>query len=284
FVNQLKPGYILSTRHKLANDFVNEEVANVNVKTDLEIRRQNHMTLDNPSVITNREVNELLRVRNFFADVEILCDILKPIKEAVISLQANNTNLRFDDFSDYEGYLLSYFLHPLYSGKRFENKEFKNITGIAGKFAKNFGYGFDSINELLFQILENLAKIHTYYVTNAKKEFNYYGKDLSGKEVTSKCILSTMNLGEGFEDENDFLTDYDEYENTNSDDDDLNIELDDNVTTLKIEEIIDLNDSIFNIDQNNDNINENQEVSRNESTEYNVEELVSRFLTDYDNM
>ncbi|CAJ0756119.1 20622_t:CDS:2, partial [Entrophospora sp. SA101] len=208
----------------------------------------------NPSVITNREVNELLRVRNFFADVEILCDILKPIKEAVISLQASNTNLRFDDFSDYEGYLLSYFLHPLYSGKRFENKEFKNITGIAGKFAKNFGYGFDSINELLFQI-----------------------------QVTSKCILSTMNLGEGFEDENDFLTDYDEYENTNSDDDDLNIELDDNVTTLKIEEIIDLNDSIFNIDQNNDNINENQEVSRNESTEYNVEELVSRFLTDYDN-
>ncbi|CAJ0834635.1 254_t:CDS:2, partial [Entrophospora sp. SA101] len=195
--------------------------------------------LNNPSVITNREVNELLRVRNFFADVEILCDILKPIKEAVISLQANNTNLRFDDFSDYEGYLLSYFLHPLYSGKRFENKEFKNITGIAGKFAKNFGYGFDSINELLFQIR--------------------------------------------FEDENDFLTDYDEYENTNSDDDDLNIELDDNVTTLKIEEIIDLNDSIFNIDQNNDNINENQEVSRNESTEYNVEELVSRFLTDYDN-
>nr|CAG8655174.1 4411_t:CDS:2 [Entrophospora candida] len=87
-----------------------------------------------------------------------------------------------------------------------------------------------------------------------KKEFNYYGKDLSEKEVTSKCILSSMNLGEGFEDENDFLTDYDEYENTDLDDDDLNIELDDN------------------------------EVSRNESTEYNVEKLVGQFLTDYDNM
>ncbi|CAJ0840838.1 9596_t:CDS:2, partial [Entrophospora sp. SA101] len=119
---------------------------------------------DNPSVITNREVNELLQVRNFFADVEILCDILKLIKEAVISLQANNANLaecfiniccigstfkklsfgnnldlknyyyniynkRFNDFGDYEGYLLR------------KGWQFKNITGIAGKFAKNFGYG-----------------------------------------------------------------------------------------------------------------------------------------------
>ncbi|CAJ0763176.1 5870_t:CDS:1, partial [Entrophospora sp. SA101] len=42
----------------------------------------------------------------------------------------------------------------------------------------------------------------------------------------------------------------------------------------------DLSDPIFNIDQNNDNINENQEVSRNESTECDVEELVSQFLTD----
>jgi hypothetical protein len=139
-------------------------------------------------------------------------------------------------------------------------------------------------SRLATKTVENLAKIHTYYVTNAKKEFNYYGKDLSEKEVTSKCILSTMNLGEGFGDENDFLTDYDEYENINSDDDDLNIELDDDATTLKIEEIVDLGDPIFNIDQNNDNINENQEVSRNESTEYDVEELVSQFLIDCDDM
>ena len=53
--------------------------------------------------------------------------------------------------------------------------------------------------------------------------------------------------------------------------------------TLKIEEMVDLGDSTFNIDQNN-NINENQEVSRNESTEYDVEELVSRFSIDCDDM
>ena len=54
--------------------------------------------------------------------------------------------------------------------------------------------------------------------------------------------------------------------------------------TLKIEEIVDLGDPIFNIDQNNDNINENQEASRNESTEYDAEELVSQFLIDCDDM
>ncbi|CAJ0763205.1 9527_t:CDS:2, partial [Entrophospora sp. SA101] len=248
---------------KIARQIINQKYPNI-----LNLRCITHSInlmikdiVDKPKNFKWEEVNELLRVRNFFADVEILCDILKPIKEAVISLQANNTNLRFDDFSDYEGYLLSYFLHPLYSGKRFENKEFKNITGIAGKFAKNFGYGFDSINELLFQI----RKYKMNEIRYENMQYTPYDTSIS------------------FEDENDFLTDYDEYENTNSDDDDLNIELDDNVTTLKIEEIIDLNDSIFNIDQNNDNINENQEVSRNESTEYNVEELVSRFLTDYDN-
>lgn len=29
----------------------------------------------------------------------------------------NIYNKRFDNFGDYEGYLLSYFLHPLYTGK-----------------------------------------------------------------------------------------------------------------------------------------------------------------------
>ena len=50
--------------------------------------------------------------------------------------------------------VFSYFLIFLLTkkiGKGLKRGQFKNITNIAGKFAKNFGYGFDSINELLFK-------------------------------------------------------------------------------------------------------------------------------------
>jgi hypothetical protein len=45
FVNQLKPAYKLPSRFKLTKDFINEEVANVNVKVELELKRQNNLTL-----------------------------------------------------------------------------------------------------------------------------------------------------------------------------------------------------------------------------------------------
>ena len=45
FVNQLKPAYKLPSRFKLTKDFINEEVANVNVKVEFELKRQNNITL-----------------------------------------------------------------------------------------------------------------------------------------------------------------------------------------------------------------------------------------------
>ena len=43
--NQLKPAYKLPSRFKLTKDFINEEVANVNVKVEFELKRQNNITL-----------------------------------------------------------------------------------------------------------------------------------------------------------------------------------------------------------------------------------------------
>ncbi|CAJ0648070.1 522_t:CDS:2, partial [Entrophospora sp. SA101] len=48
---------------------------------------------ENPTVITNGDVLSLLQQCNFFSDVEILCEVLKPIKEAVVSMQTNHANL-----------------------------------------------------------------------------------------------------------------------------------------------------------------------------------------------
>ena len=45
FVNLLKPAYKLPSRFKLTKDFINEEVANVNVKVEFELKRQNNITL-----------------------------------------------------------------------------------------------------------------------------------------------------------------------------------------------------------------------------------------------
>lgn len=95
-------------------------------------------------------VKNILKSRGFFNDVFDLSQVLKPIKEAIISLEAKTTNLadcylgyvklaaaiktisqdqhlmfrracitifndRFKVF-DYDEYLLAYYLHPRYRG------------------------------------------------------------------------------------------------------------------------------------------------------------------------
>nr|CAG8647032.1 11029_t:CDS:2 [Entrophospora candida] len=302
--NSSNSSNILGTRN-----FINEEVANVNVKVELELKRQNNITLamdgwtdpagrsiynyvaltsngkdhshqgnhylkeaiqrfeisggglktyiktrwssawdclnsvkrlenglkwivsENPTVITNGDVLSLLQQRNFFSDVEILCEVLKPIKEAVVSMQTNHANLA------------DCFIHMCH-----------------------------------------IAKIHSYYVSNAKKEFNYYGKDITERETTLNCILSTMNLDEiGTEEENHFLNSH--YEQDESDDityldnNDENEESD--IDILKIEDIVNLNDPIFDTSENAI-INEGTQERRVETMNYLAEDIVQEFLAEFE--
>lgn len=99
----------------------------------------------------NNSVLSILRTRGFFEDLQILCNVLKPLKEATICVEAKTTNMadcylqlcrvgaaiknlpendapefrqycintfnkRWHEFAEFEGYLLCYYLHPKYRG------------------------------------------------------------------------------------------------------------------------------------------------------------------------
>jgi len=108
---------------------------------------------DNPDIISNRAIRQILRRPNFFSDLKILVKILYPIRMAIMNLEAQTTNLadcflqfvqlaaaikkvsnirakgfksycvkifnkRWRDFNA-DNYLLAYFLHPDYHGMYF---------------------------------------------------------------------------------------------------------------------------------------------------------------------
>jgi hypothetical protein len=105
---------------------------------------------ENPNLITNRSVNQILKQPYFFSDLKILVKVLYPIRAAIMNLEAQSTTLadcfiqfvslaatikklssfRINEFKNYcihvfnkrwndfnvDVYLLAYFLHPGYRG------------------------------------------------------------------------------------------------------------------------------------------------------------------------
>ncbi|CAJ0872729.1 8725_t:CDS:1, partial [Entrophospora sp. SA101] len=107
---------------------------------------------------------------------------------------------------------------------------------------------------------------------------------ITERETTLNCILSTMNLDEiGTEEENHFLNSH--YEQDESDDityldnNDENEESD--IDILKIEDIVNLNDPIFDMSENAI-INEGTQERRVETMNYLAEDIVQEFLAEFE--
>src|SRR6266508_3199841 len=119
--------------------------------------------------------------------------------------------------------------------------------------------------------LEDMSKIHSYYFSNCKKEFNYFGQNLSEDEV-KKFLIDSFQLW--FEE-----TESDEEELHEIDEDNYE-ELDSLNDNLDIEDIMNLNEialSIKNDSDSDDSLMES-EIQEEESTDYDPQELVKRML------
>src|SRR6266542_2175893 len=119
--------------------------------------------------------------------------------------------------------------------------------------------------------LEDMSKIHSYYFSNCKKEFNYFGQNLSEDEVKKFLIDSSQLCFEETESDEEELYEIDEdnYEELDS--------LNDN---LDIEDIMNLNEialSIKNDSDSDDSLMES-EIQEEESIDYDPQELVKRML------
>ena len=119
--------------------------------------------------------------------------------------------------------------------------------------------------------LEDMSKIHSYYFSNCKKEFNYFGQNLSEDEVKKFLIDSSQLCFEETESDEEELHEIDEdnYEELDSLNDNLNIE-----------DIMNLNEIILSIknDSDSDDSLMESEIQEEESTDYDPQELVKRML------
>ncbi len=116
-----------------------------------------------------------------------------------------------------------------------------------------------------------MSKIHSYYFSNCKKEFNYFGQNLSEDKVKKFLIDSFQLCFEEIESDEEELHEIDEdnYEELDSLNDNLNIE-----------DIMNLNEIVLSIKNNSDSDDSlmESEIQEEESTDYDSQELVKRML------
>ncbi|CAB5209658.1 unnamed protein product [Rhizophagus irregularis] len=183
FINALKilnPNYIAPSRKTLSGRLLDNEVAKVNNKIDEVLEFTNNLTIgldedirDNHSeVITTPAILTILHSRGFFSDMQHLSEVLFPIKNAILAVEAANSTLadayvnlmkiaaviqnlpadeykgfrnhcikkfnhRFEEFND-PAYQLAFFLHPAYKGAGLKFGAFSLIANYAGRImAKN---------------------------------------------------------------------------------------------------------------------------------------------------
>jgi hypothetical protein len=117
------------------------------------------------------------------------------------------------------------------------------------------------------QTVENLTKMHCYYVSNSKKTFNYYGEKMNEDDIRKACI-------EAFYDSNKLPDEIyeDNGENSYNDDssDHEDVEIQDNriYHQLNIEDVVNLDDPIF-----NDSILSSDRIVINNRNQFNIADL-----------
>jgi len=140
--------------------------------------------------------------------------------------------------------------------------------------------------------IENMLKIHSYHLSNTEKELKYVGQNISDEEL--KNLISNAKLWLDDDDYDDYVVEEVEEENSVSDDIsesesdfyevEPNYEID-KKNNFVLEEIIDLNNSIF-TDGNQSQIHLDVENNTNqlidENYKYNSNDLINSFLNSFD--
>jgi len=117
-----------------------------------------------------------------------------------------------------------------------------------------------------------MARLHSFYISNAQQELNYAGKDLSDdafNQVMQSCV-SFISDSDMFDDEIEDDDDNDPFENLVPDDmkkEDVNNQLIEDSSNLLLGNLIDLNKA------NGEEI-ESEEVDHGES-EFNVDDILA---------
>ncbi|RIB06304.1 hypothetical protein C2G38_2046896 [Gigaspora rosea] len=218
-------------------------------------------------------------------------------------------NKRWAEF-DTDFYLLAYFLHPKYRGKGLTSEIFQKILQKALSIWKSQGGKENSARELIAQIhnydlkkppynslfqdhiellktwwaaCSKLAKLHAYYVTNARHELNYVGQDLPESDflkmmhdyaylLTSGTAIFEENI-QLYDSEDDF-----EYNSEDNLDDSFEDSFEDNNLSEVNSNMLNIEDSI-NLEYASNNTNQlltSDEVTDHGEKDFDIDALASQ--------
>ena len=127
-----------------------------------------------------------------------------------------------------------------------------------------------------------MAKIHSYYISNAKNQLQYYRNLLSEEEVQDQVIFTTQNLNNFQELEEESVLELllsDEYEEIIPQVAKEIVGEEELKRILQIEVYIDFFNHVFTENENYINIEENEfmeKFSEDENWEFNLEELINQ--------
>jgi len=134
--------------------------------------------------------------------------------------------------------------------------------------------------------IEGMCKLHTYYITNAKKELPYYSIDLSEEELHNQLLKSINEIGNELEE--DFTEeDFNLFDNEDIIDTDVNVS---QIYDLNITKDIDIEIQIFNLERKEGENNEEEEISQRnqpivlieQREDFDIEALVAREISNID--
>ncbi|CAG8635797.1 13150_t:CDS:2, partial [Racocetra fulgida] len=278
----------------------------VRLKACLEDVQENHSEIIKPAILT------ILRSRGFFSDIQYLSEVLLPIKDAILSVEANRSTLadcyinlmkiataiqnlptdeykgfrnycirkfnsRFDEFND-SAYQLAYFLHPAYKGVRLKFGTFPLIAN-PNPYIASYMIGRDTplmwwnTCEAKPNCLQHrLEGLAKVYQFNLSNPIDQL-RHTQTTEVTSEIMTNIAEtVFKEFEEET--LTEEEDTELPNPTEDLYSNEPDLN---LNVSNFIDLYSSVF---TNSESRYENQESNEIESDnndvqEYNIDEIIA---------
>ncbi len=155
----------------------------------------------------------------------------------------------------------------------------------------NLGWFHSRRYNLSLETLENLSKIHNYYIYNNKKEIAYYGNNLTEDEI--RKVITDLEIDQGFDEIED-----DKYDDSNDEDDEDNeddeesdgMEDDDLGLSglieplLQIGDVMDLNQEVFLEDKFDESSSESgsDQISITQSLDYDPKQLVLNIISDDD--
>ncbi|CAG8504857.1 18208_t:CDS:10 [Dentiscutata erythropus] len=195
---------VLSKCQEFVTYFQNSHMSGAQLRneiTDLFIKEPvlRNIIENNPRALSEK-LRNYITSREFWANIECLHKILEPTKIAVKTVESSNSQGGGDNsVRELIAQIHNYDLQnsPYYSVFQDHIELPETCAGCERVFSVLNWFTQKRRNRLTVKKVSNMAKLHAYYVTNARHELNYVGQNLSENDFLKMMQDYTHSLTSG---------------------------------------------------------------------------------------